>query len=57
MPEQLVRYLCIHELAHTRYFNHSPLFWAEVARHDPDYLVHRQQLKSYKLPAGGIYRL
>ncbi|EET81667.1 SprT family zinc-dependent metalloprotease [Acinetobacter radioresistens] len=50
MPEQLVRYLCIHELAHTRHFNHSPLFWAEVTRHDPDYLVHRQQLKSYKLP-------
>lgn len=50
MSEPLVRYLCIHELAHTRHFNHSALFWAEVARYDPHYAQHRKLLKNYRLP-------
>jgi hypothetical protein len=33
----VVRYLFIHELMHTRHMNHSPRFWHEVARHCPDY--------------------
>jgi predicted metal-dependent hydrolase len=34
---EVVRYLFIHELMHTRHMNHSPRFWHEVARHCPDY--------------------
>lgn len=46
----LVRYLCIHELAHTRHFNHSHEFWSEVEQYDSDYKKHRQQLKQFQMP-------
>lgn len=49
-PENIVRYLCVHELAHTRHFDHSPHFWTEVARHDSDYLIHRKILKNTAMP-------
>lgn len=49
-PLEVVRYVCIHELAHTRHFDHSAAFWSEVARHDPLYLQHRKALKQIKMP-------
>ncbi|MFG4592486.1 M48 family metallopeptidase, partial [Acinetobacter baumannii] len=51
MPAQITRYVCIHELAHTKHFDHSPAFWAEVAKFDPNYMQHRRQLKGNPLPA------
>jgi predicted metal-dependent hydrolase len=49
-PENIVRYLCVHELAHTRHFDHSPRFWTEVAKHDPAYSNHRKILKNTLMP-------
>lgn len=49
-PLEVVRYVCIHELAHTRHFDHSAAFWSEVARHDPLYQKHRALLKQVKMP-------
>ena len=46
----ITRYVCVHELAHTRHFDHSAAFWAEVAQHDPNYKHHRQTLKNGSLP-------
>ncbi|VAX09797.1 protein of unknown function DUF45 [hydrothermal vent metagenome] len=37
LPPQLVRYLFVHELSHTRHMNHSRQFWQQVARAEPDY--------------------
>jgi len=34
-PEEVVRYLLCHELAHTRHMNHSPRFWNCVAQCQP----------------------
>ncbi|MSQ92093.1 MAG: M48 family peptidase [Gammaproteobacteria bacterium] len=34
-PPEIVRYLLIHELAHTRHMNHSPRFWALVEQLEP----------------------
>ena len=34
-PEDVVRYLLCHELAHTRHMNHSSRFWRLVAECEP----------------------
>jgi len=36
-PLEVIDYVVIHELAHLKIKNHSPLFWAEVAQMQPDY--------------------
>jgi hypothetical protein len=36
-PPEVVRYLMVHELAHTRYMDHSPRFWRLVETHCPDW--------------------
>ena len=53
-PEAVARYVCVHELAHTRHFDHSPSFWAEVAKHDADYKNHRKLLKNAAMPWGWL---
>lgn len=47
LPFELIDYVLIHELAHTKHMNHSKDFWDEVARVDANYKTHRRLLKDY----------
>ena len=37
MPPDVLDYVVVHELCHRKELNHSPRFWAEVARVMPSY--------------------
>ena len=48
-PPEVLRYLLIHELSHTRHMNHSRVFWDCVARCCPDYRrLDRQLLEGWR---------
>jgi predicted metal-dependent hydrolase len=48
IPEQLQRYLIVHELAHMTHHNHSPAFWSYVGEMIPTYKEDRAALKAYR---------
>jgi hypothetical protein len=45
-PNRVVDYVVIHELCHLTHYDHSPLFWKEVARQMPDYEECRSWLRN-----------
>ncbi len=47
LPFELIDYVIIHELSHTRYLNHSKEFWALVQQCDSNYKNHRKILKNH----------
>lgn len=44
-PREVFRYVCAHELAHLKEFNHSKRFWALVAEAVPDYKTFEKWLR------------
>mgnify|MGYP004525420435 FL=1 len=44
-PQEAIDYVVVHELAHIRHHDHSPAFYAEVAKVLPDYKARMKLLK------------
>ncbi len=49
LPEDLADYVIVHELCHLREFNHSPSFWALVARTIPDHKRRKAALRELSI--------
>ena len=45
LPEELLDYVIVHELAHRIYMDHSENFWQKVSQYFPDYKNCRKKLK------------
>lgn len=50
LPEELLAYVVVHELAHRLHLNHSHAYWRTVERALPDYAEAYRALKAYRLP-------
>jgi len=50
LPIELVEYVVLHELVHTRVKNHSREFWSEIHKYMPDARERDKKLRKYKLP-------
>ena len=46
-PPEVLDYVAAHEVAHLAHMDHSPRFWAAVARLMPDYAAHRSWLRRH----------
>lgn len=49
LPEELMDYVIIHELAHRKHMNHSKEFWRVVEEYCPEYRERRKALKGFVL--------
>lgn len=45
LPNHIIDYVIVHELAHLKEMNHSAKFWSHVEKAMPDYKTHRKWLK------------
>ena len=45
MDDSLIDYVVVHELAHIQWHDHSPKFWATVAKYMPDHKARRKSLR------------
>jgi predicted metal-dependent hydrolase len=55
-PADVMRYLLIHELSHTRHMNHSRKFWSLVESLEPDYQrLDRELLRGWQRVPGWMF--
>jgi len=48
VPEEVVDYVVVHELAHLKQMNHSAKFWSIVEQTMPDYRERRKRLREFE---------
>jgi predicted metal-dependent hydrolase len=48
LPWDLIDYVIVHELVHTRIMAHGPKFWAEVSKYVSDVSALRKRIKTYQ---------
>jgi predicted metal-dependent hydrolase len=46
-PERVLDYVVWHEACHLEFMDHSPRFWALLARHRPDYREQSRWLRRH----------
>jgi len=49
LPDDLIDYVLLHELAHTRVPNHSPEFWQELEKYVPGARAYTSRLRKYDM--------
>lgn len=47
LPQDVIQYIVVHELAHIKHKHHQKAFWQEVESYLPDYKIQVQELKNY----------
>ena len=47
LPQDVIQYIIVHELAHIRHKHHQKSFWEEVEAYLPEYKTQVQELKNY----------
>jgi predicted metal-dependent hydrolase len=54
---EVVHYLFVHELAHTKHMNHSPSFWRLVEKLEPNFrLLDRELLAGWRTVPGWVFK-
>ena len=48
LPQNVIEYIIVHELAHISHKHHQKPFWDLVAKHLPEYKMHIAILKTYR---------
>jgi hypothetical protein len=48
LPQNVIEYIIVHELAHIAHKHHQKPFWELVAKHLPEYKAHIATLKTYR---------